>query len=188
MALFSKGEQAQKTRERPLPGLRAIPSDAAISIIGPGMVVTGDMVSEGIVRIEGEVRGTIRAGKAVVLGPAGRVDGDIVTADAVIGGYVSGTIVAHNRLELQSTSVVEGEIQAKPQHLKVDEGARFHGGVRMVEAGTSDLVVTASAALPPAADHRVTASSTHYPLVSQGHGDPRTAAQDDESSEALVVA
>ena len=162
--------------------------DGAISIIGPGMVVTGDLVSEGIVRIEGEVRGTIRAGKAVVLGPAGRVDGDIVTGDAVIGGYVSGTIVAHNRLELQSTCVVEGEIQAKPQHLKVDEGARFRGEVRMVDAGASDLVVTASAALPPAAEHRVPTGAPRYPLVNQGHADPRVAAQTDENGEARVVA
>jgi cytoskeletal protein CcmA (bactofilin family) len=134
MSIFKKTEsQVQKPRERPVTAARAGTPDAAMSIIGSGMLVVGDIVTEGTVRIEGEVRGTIRAGKAVVLGQGGHVDGDIVTQDAVVGGSVVGTIVAATRAELQSTCVVNGQIRTRPEHLKLEEGARFTGTVQMFE-------------------------------------------------------
>ena len=64
--------------------------DTVISIIGPGMRVVGDCETEGTVRIEGRVEGSVRAGKAVVVGKEGIVDGDIFTQDAVISGTVQG--------------------------------------------------------------------------------------------------
>ena len=53
-------------------------SDAVISIIGPGMTVVGDCESDGTIRIEGSVNGSVKAGKAVVIGKQGLVAGDIV--------------------------------------------------------------------------------------------------------------
>ena len=132
MALFKKSEeQAQTTRERAAPQSRA--QTEAISIIASGMRVVGDISTEGTVRVEGEVEGTIRAGKAVVLGQGGRVDGHIVTKEAAIGGQVSGSITASDRLELQKTCSVEGEISTKVEHLKLEEGARFAGQVSMID-------------------------------------------------------
>lgn len=134
MAIFKKNEpQAPKPRERPASTSRGAPADGAISIIGKGMSVIGDVSTEGIVRIEGEVRGTIRAGKAVILGQGGLIEGNVFTDDAVIGGSVNGSILAENRLELQATCSVEGEIHARPEHLKLEEGARFAGQVRMID-------------------------------------------------------
>jgi cytoskeletal protein CcmA (bactofilin family) len=108
--------------------------EGVISIIGPGMRVTGDCQTEGTLRIEGTVEGTIRAGKAVVLGKDGVVDGDISTQDAVIGGRVTGSIVAESRLELQATCVVDGEIRAR--RLKLDEGGKLTGTVQIGEVTT----------------------------------------------------
>jgi cytoskeletal protein CcmA (bactofilin family) len=107
--------------------------DNGLSIIGPGMHIRGDIVTDGTVRIEGRVEGTIRAAQSVVLGKGGEVVGDIVTQDAVIGGHVAGSVLAENRMELQSTAVIEGEIRARTQHLQLDEGARFNGQIQMIE-------------------------------------------------------
>lgn len=101
--------------------------DAVISIIGPGMRVQGDCETEGTLRIEGTVRGKVQAGKAVVVGRDGIVEGDIVTQDAVVGGHVTGTIIAESRLELQETSVVDGEIHAR--RIKLDEGGKVNGTI-----------------------------------------------------------
>jgi cytoskeletal protein CcmA (bactofilin family) len=114
------------------PAVRA-QGEAGISIIGPGMRVVGDLVTEGTVRIEGHIEGTVRAGKAVVLGKDGEVVGDIYAQDAVIGGRVHGTLSAENRLELQGTCVIEGQIRARAQHLQLDEGARFNGQIQMID-------------------------------------------------------
>lgn len=107
--------------------------EASMSIIGPGMNIVGDLVTEGTVRVEGRIEGTIRAGKAVVIGKGGEVVGDVLTQDAVIGGTVRGTLVAESRLELQSTSDIEGHIRAREAHLILEEGARFNGQIQMLD-------------------------------------------------------
>lgn len=103
--------------------------DTVISIIGPGMRVVGDCETEGSVRIEGEVKGAVRAGKAVVIGRDGVVHGDVHTQDAVVSGTVTGSVVAVSRLELQATSRIDGDIQAR--RLQLEEGAVLNGKVQM---------------------------------------------------------
>jgi cytoskeletal protein CcmA (bactofilin family) len=134
MAFFKKlhgQDTASMARERM--GRLVSAGEHDISIIGPGMMVTGDLVTDGTIRIEGRVEGTIRAARAVVLSKGGEVIGDIVTQEAVIGGQVQGTVLAEERLELQSTAVIDGEIRARAEHLQLAEGARFNGNIRMLE-------------------------------------------------------
>lgn len=115
---------------------QAGPQDGVISIIGPGMKVVGDCVTEGSVRIEGEVKGSIRAGKAVVIGREGVVHGDIETQDAIISGTLQGSLVAASRLEVQATSRIQGDVRAR--RLQLEEGAVLDGTVQMTSPeGTS---------------------------------------------------
>jgi cytoskeletal protein CcmA (bactofilin family) len=105
--------------------------EGVISIVGPGMRIKGDCDTEGTLRIEGTVEGSVRAGKAVVVGKDGIVHGDINTQDAVIGGRVTGTVTAESRLELQATCIIDGEIRAR--RIKLDEGGKVNGKVAMGE-------------------------------------------------------
>jgi cytoskeletal protein CcmA (bactofilin family) len=107
----------------------ATPSESVISIIGPGMTIVGDCQTDGTVRVEGSVEGSIKAGKAVVIGKQGVVSGDITTQDAVISGRVEGTLVAASRLELQATCHIEGEIHTR--RMQLEEGAVLNGSVHM---------------------------------------------------------
>lgn len=115
------------------------PSTGAISIIAPGTKITGDIETDGTLRVEGVVEGMIKAAKAVVVGKDGVVSGDISTQDAVIGGKVTGTIVAESRLELQATCLIDGEIRAR--RVKLDEGGKVTGQVTMGETPTPRPVV-----------------------------------------------
>jgi len=108
--------------------------ETVISIIGPGMTVVGDCQTEGTIRVEGRVEGSVAAGKAVVVGKEGTVDGDIRTQDAVISGRVAGTLVAESRLELQATSRVQGDVHAR--RMQLEEGALLNGTVRIGEIET----------------------------------------------------
>jgi cytoskeletal protein CcmA (bactofilin family) len=105
------------------------PPESVISIIGPGMRITGDLDTEGTVRIEGRVEGNVRAGKAVVLGKDGSVEGTILTQDAVISGRLVGTLTAESRLELQASSRIDGEVHAR--RMQLEEGAILNGTVNM---------------------------------------------------------
>ena len=121
---------------------RAGSGEASMSIIGPGMNIIGDLVTDGTVRVEGRIEGTVRAGKAVVIGKGGEVVGDVLTQDAVIGGRIRGTVVAESRLELQASSDIEGQIRARAAHLQLEEGARFNGQIQMLD-GSEALALPA---------------------------------------------
>ena len=103
------------------------PPEAVISIIGAGMTLVGDTDTDGSLRVEGTIRGSVRAGKSVVVGRDGLVDGCVFTQDAVVAGKVLGEIHAESRLELHATSEVSGEIVAP--RMQVEEGARVQGQV-----------------------------------------------------------
>src|SRR6266513_2522165 len=107
-------------------------SESGLSIIGTGMRVVGDISADGVVKIEGTVVGTVRAGRQVLVGKGGEVEGDVISREAIIGGEVRGSIRADERIEIQSTSVVHGDIAAK--RLLVQEGGEINGVVRMGEA------------------------------------------------------
>ncbi len=117
------------------------PPEAVISIIGVGMTLVGDTDTDGSLRIEGTVRGSVRAGKSVVVGRDGLVDGSVFTQDAVIAGRVSGGIHAESRLELQATSEVSGEIVAP--RMQVEEGAKVQG---LVAVGAPEMKSASKAA------------------------------------------
>src|SRR5262245_57949881 len=118
---------AKDKEQAPAPTSR----EGVSSLIGRGMRVSGDCETEGTLRIEGVVEGTVRAGKAVVVGKDGLVQGDINTQDAVIGGRVTGMVIAESRLELQATCIIEGEIRAR--RIKLDEGGKVNGKIQMGE-------------------------------------------------------
>ncbi len=100
-----------------------------VSIIGPGMKLVGDCTSDGTIRVEGRVEGSVQAAKSVVVGQNGTVHGDISTQDAIIAGRVEGSIKAESRVELQASCQVEGNIQSR--RVKLDEGGRVDGQLKM---------------------------------------------------------
>ena len=110
----------------------ATPPEAVISIIGVGMTLTGNCETDGALRIEGTVKGDVRAGKSVVIGKEGLVDGNIFTQDAIISGRVLGAVHVQSRLELKPSGQISGEIQAR--RLQLEEGASVEGEVSVGEA------------------------------------------------------
>jgi len=100
-----------------------------VSIIGPGMKIVGDCSSDGTIRVEGQVEGSVNASKSVVVGKDGVVLGDIVTQDAIVAGRVNGSVNAESRVELQATCRVEGDIRSR--RIKLDEGGQVDGQLHM---------------------------------------------------------
>jgi cytoskeletal protein CcmA (bactofilin family) len=145
------------------------PPDSVISIIGPGMKVVGDCTTDGTIRVEGSVEGSIRAGKAVVVGKNGFVDGDIVTQDAVISGRVKGSLTAESRLELQSTSRIDGQVVARMMQL--EEGGVLNGTVQMGEkvgARTEKDQTPAKVQTPAQGGEKPGAGARETPSPAQG--------------------
>ncbi len=107
--------------------------DGGLSIIASGTVITGDVKSDGTVKVEGEVLGNVHAGQQVLLARGSRVKGDVQSREAVIGGIVEGAIHATERVEIQATAIVQGNVTT--QRLVIAEGGRVNGGLEMIKKG-----------------------------------------------------
>jgi cytoskeletal protein CcmA (bactofilin family) len=99
------------------------------SIVAKDMTIVGDLETEGLIRIEGRVRGTVRAGSQVLIGQGAQLEGDLHTKEAVVGGEVIGSIHATERVELQPTAAVTGNIITP--RIAVMEGGKVSGEVRI---------------------------------------------------------
>ena len=100
-----------------------------VSIIGPGMKITGDCESDGTIRVEGAIEGSVKAAKSVVVGKDGIVVGDITTQDAIVAGRVNGSVTAESRVELQASCRIQGDIRSR--RVKLEEGGQIDGSLHM---------------------------------------------------------
>lgn len=182
--MFKKSQDEQRTVDmKDRPQVASGSNDGVISIVGSGMKVNGDVETEGTIRIEGRVEGTVRAGKAVVVGKDGRIKGDIFTQDAVVGGEVNGTIVAESRIELQATCVVEGEIRAR--RIQLDEGGRVNG---KVHTGEVKAASGSSASSSASSSGSAAASSSDGRASNATSASSGSASRQDSSSSAATPA
>ncbi len=128
MSMFAAAPQETK---RGAPGPQREPG---LSVIAPGMRIEGELVTDGVVKIEGTVVGSVRAEQQVLVAKGGVVEGDIHTREAILGGEVRGSILAHERVEVQASSVVQGDIAT--QRIVVHEGGEVNGHVKMGDPRT----------------------------------------------------
>ena len=135
-----------KTRNRTEASTRDVGD--VVSIIGPGMKVIGDCTSDGTIRVEGQIEGSVKAAKSVVIGKEGVVLGDVVTQDAIVAGRVNGSISADSRIELQASCRIQGDIRSR--RIKLDEGGQVDGQLHMGGPGEEKPVGTAKHGEKPA--------------------------------------
>ncbi|MBL8967193.1 MAG: polymer-forming cytoskeletal protein [Spirochaetaceae bacterium] len=95
------------------------------SLIGAGSAVAGDLDVEGMLRVDGDLRGSIRATGKVVVGAGGRVEASIRARSAIIGGLVKGDVYVTEQLRILSGGVVVGSVFAP--RLEAEEDTLVHG-------------------------------------------------------------
>jgi cytoskeletal protein CcmA (bactofilin family) len=106
----------------------AEPRDSLVnSIIGAGSAVDGDIDVDGLLRIDGDLRGTLRVTGKVVIGASGRVEAPIRAKSAIIGGRVKGDVYVSERLRILSGGVVIGNVFAP--RFEAEDGTVVHGDV-----------------------------------------------------------
>jgi len=101
------------------------------TIIGEETSLRGSYNSKNSVRVDGEIYGNVSSEDGVIVGVKGMVRGNLSGKSVLIGGKVKGNITAYQRLELQSSARVEGDISTPV--FVVEEGAMFEGNCQMEE-------------------------------------------------------
>jgi cytoskeletal protein CcmA (bactofilin family) len=99
------------------------------TILGQGCKVKGDIELDGTIRVDGEFSGSIACPETLIIGKSGLVKAEVKVKNAIIGGKLVGNIHATNKIELQSGSRVEGDIETG--RLVIDEGVYFEGNCKM---------------------------------------------------------
>lgn len=125
MAIFGKDEST------PRRAARAQGAESMLTIIAAGTTVAGDIECGGVLKVEGTIEGSVHRARQVMLAREGSIHGSIAAQEVVVGGVVDGNVTASERLELQSSAVVNGDIVTKS--IVVMEGARINGTVKMTE-------------------------------------------------------
>ncbi len=108
----------------------------SINIISEGTIIKGDVIAHGDIRIDGELSGNISAKGKLVVGPKGKIEGEIVCNNVEVSGAIKGKVTANELLNMKSTSKIEGDIIAGK--LSVEPGSLFTGTCVMKGAGPSN--------------------------------------------------
>lgn len=120
----------------------ATDSPDRLNVIVEGTRITGDIVAESNVRINGEIDGNVTSTSKVVIGVTGRVKGNLICQDADIEGKVEGHLKIDNLLSLRSKADITGEILTSK--IQIEEGAQFSGTCKMSNFSTSSTAKSVS--------------------------------------------
>lgn len=105
------------------------PENKLPNMIGSGTKISGNIETNGDIRIDGEIEGNILSKGKVVIGPNGRVKGEINCANSEVSGGIEGKILVSELLSLKSTSKLIGDIITAK--LTIEPGAIFTGKCEM---------------------------------------------------------
>lgn len=104
---------------------------AAVNLINQGTEITGDIKSSGDIRIDGTLNGNMVTKGKVVIGPTGRVKGEVECKNSEVSGMIEGKITVTQLLNLKSSSKINGTIVTNK--LSIEPGALFTGNCSMKE-------------------------------------------------------
>lgn len=106
-------------------------SKSTPTIISQDLKIEGDIVSLGLIEIEGAIKGTLK-GSTVIIREEGSIEGDVIAEMLQIKGKFQGNIKAKN-ISISSKANVQGNIEYTT--LAVEDGACIDGQFKRVGEG-----------------------------------------------------
>jgi len=100
-----------------------------VGFVGQNCTITGTLNFNGTMRIDGRIEGQIVTTGTLVVGEGGQIHADIQAGVVVCGGTIEGNIVARDRVQLLTPSVLTGTVRTPL--LIIEEGAQFNGTCEM---------------------------------------------------------
>ncbi|HEX6464384.1 MAG TPA: polymer-forming cytoskeletal protein [Vicinamibacterales bacterium] len=97
-----------------------------VAWIGQGVTIEGSITSNQDIRIDGRVQGAVEVGQhEVVLGAGSEVKADVNARSVLVGGKIEGDVTATDRIQVQSTGVLIGDVVTP--RLIIQDGGMLRG-------------------------------------------------------------
>src|SRR6056297_3406577 len=109
----------------------------AINIVGVGTEITGDIKTNGDIRIDGFLSGNIKTDGKLVVGETGKIKGEIDCKNSEVLGMIEGKIKVKELLTLKASARIYGDIVT--QKLSIEPGSLFTGNCNMNEDALADV-------------------------------------------------
>jgi cytoskeletal protein CcmA (bactofilin family) len=130
MALFgNRGDEGSAMETTGLAPPTTASRQALSAFIDQGSEFEGKLSFKDTVRIDGCFRGEIASENTLVVGESGEIFATVRSRTVVIAGTVSGDVIAKDRLVLQKTARLEGDVEAGS--LQMEDGAVLNGRISM---------------------------------------------------------
>jgi cytoskeletal protein CcmA (bactofilin family) len=103
------------------------PSKGSESLVAKGLTIEGKIEGTGDVRIAGRFKGTINVKGEFRIEPGASIEGEVSADTVLVGGEVSGKIIAASRVDLKESGSFIGDLTAGS--LTVAAGSKMRGNV-----------------------------------------------------------
>ena len=110
-----------------------VPLDRIEVTVGPTANFNGDLVCDGIVKIDGIFQGSIKTVSNDIISEKARVEANIEAQNISVSGQAKGSMMAKGRLEILSTGRVWADVTVSSFWL--DDGGKLHGALQMFGTG-----------------------------------------------------
>ena len=108
-----------------------------MATIGQSIVFKGELTGDEDLEIDGQVEGNVNLkNHQLTIGANGNLKAEVTAKNIVVIGRVTGNLVAAERIEVQATGIVDGDVRAP--RLNVQEGAVLNGSIDMSPSGASE--------------------------------------------------
>lgn len=99
------------------------------TVIGPSVQIDGELISQGNIRVEGVLKGTVTTEQNIDVAEGSLIEADVKAIDMLIAGNVKGNVEAEGKITITETGHVQGDITCGM--LAIQPGAVFSGQSHM---------------------------------------------------------
>lgn len=114
----------------------AVGEKAEKTVIARGTRITGQINTEALLLIDGNVDGDIHSTTEVSVGANGHFKGNIQASRLIVNGHLEGTVRC-DKMEILKNGLVKGEVSLKA--FTIEPGGRFFGESREADALLGEL-------------------------------------------------
>ena len=115
-----------------------INSPDKLNRIVEGTHIKGDIKADSNFRIDGKLIGSLDTLGKLVIGPTGKIEGEVKCSNADIEGEMIGDIVVDGLLNIKSTAKIHGNITTNQIGMEV--GCEFSGVCNYIAKNDADLI------------------------------------------------